>query len=116
MPSTHRFSADPQAPLFCRCGLPRDVPDHEGPADAEASPAPPNTSRIDKLLADPVTPGELFKRIEALLAAVGEFGKCRGCEAPIYWVMTKRGAPAPYTPQGLSHFADCPAREQFRKR
>lgn len=43
-------------------------------------------------------------------------GVCRGCGADIYWVTTKAGKKAPFTAAALSHFADCPAAERFRKR
>ena len=54
--------------------------------------------------------------IRALVLAVGgEPGNCRGCRAPIYWVPTKTGKTAPYNLDGLSHFADCPKSDRFRK-
>lgn len=41
--------------------------------------------------------------------------KCRGCEASIYWVKNHEGKAYPVTELGLNHFADCPAREQFKR-
>ena len=55
------------------------------------------------------------KRVELLLAIVGDKGRCRGCGAEIWWVKTKRGKPAPYDVDGLSHFATCPEAGRFRK-
>lgn len=60
---------------------------------------------------------ELRARIETLLKNVGDAGRCRGCQAPIYWVTHKRNLkPTPYTPEGLNHFIDCPAASQFRRK
>lgn len=58
---------------------------------------------------------DLRKRIEMLLAIVGDKGRCRGCGAEIWWVKTRRGKPAPYDTDGLSHFATCPQAKTFRK-
>jgi hypothetical protein len=55
------------------------------------------------------------RNLDALLRQVGEPGTCRGCAAPIYWVVHLNGKRAPYTPEGLNHFADCPAQAQFRR-
>lgn len=59
---------------------------------------------------------DLRKRIRALLRNVGEEGSCKGCQAPIYWVVHRNGKRAPYTVDGLNHFADCPAANLFRKK
>lgn len=66
--------------------------------------------------------------------------RCRGCDAPIYWIKTQAGKSHPlnptpekrwveYWPDGnpdlktwqlidtyTSHFATCPAADQFRKK
>jgi hypothetical protein len=57
---------------------------------------------------------ESVKRLLALLQAVGDPGKCKGCGVPIYWVLHRNGKRAPYTLNGLNHFADCPAADRFR--
>jgi hypothetical protein len=60
---------------------------------------------------------------------MSEAGTCRGCNAPIYWVVTAAGKRAPLDRAvtvviddagashagHLSHFVTCPARDQFRK-
>lgn len=56
-------------------------------------------------------------RIEQLLKQLGDPGRCRGCAAKIYWVVSKRsktGRPSPYDPDGISHFATCPQAAAFR--
>ena len=40
---------------------------------------------------------------------------CKGCGAPVWWLMTKRAKRAPYTENALNHFADCPKADTFRK-
>ena len=41
--------------------------------------------------------------------------RCRGCGALIHWWETVNGKPSPHDRDGVSHFATCPYREQFRK-
>ena len=62
-----------------------------------------------------MTHEEAIERIAALLKNAGQLAKCRGCGADIYWVRHANGVRAPYTPEGLNHFADCPAAGTFRK-
>lgn len=59
--------------------------------------------------------GVLLQRIRDLLFAVGDLARCKGCGAQIVWVKHKDGKAVPYTTEGLNHFRDCPARDQFRK-
>jgi len=40
---------------------------------------------------------------------------CRGCQAPIFWVLHRNGKRVPYTPAGLNHFIDCPEAAKFKK-
>ena len=40
---------------------------------------------------------------------------CKGCGATFYWVQTRSGRAMPVDPDGLSHFATCPAAAKFRK-
>lgn len=42
--------------------------------------------------------------------------KCSSCGAPIWWVTTKNGKPAPISVDGLSHFADCRTADQHRRK
>ena len=48
-----------------------------------------------------------------LLKQIGEPGICKGCNAAIVWVTHKNGKKTPYTLEGQSHFADCPAAKEF---
>ena len=50
----------------------------------------------------------LYKSLGALQ------GKCRGCGVEIYWLVTKNHKKAPFTKDGLNHFADCPKKNLFR--
>lgn len=50
----------------------------------------------------------------ALLKNIGDFARCRGCNAEIYWVTHRNGKVTPYTPAGLNHFIDCPQAERFK--
>lgn len=59
---------------------------------------------------------ELLHRIQLILAATGRAAACKGCGAPIVWVTHQNGKRAPYTPEGLNHFVDCPQAQQFRKK
>lgn len=54
------------------------------------------------------------ERIKDLVKAVGQEGQCRGCGRKIWWIVTKNGKKAPYTDEGLNHFADCPKANEFR--
>lgn len=57
---------------------------------------------------------ELEARILALLRVVGNPALCRGCGAEIFWIKTRAGKAAPYTPAGVNHFSDCPQANRFR--
>jgi len=60
---------------------------------------------------------EARRNVERLFAVIGApVGQCRACGEKIWWVKTKHGKPAPFTREGISHFADCPAAHQFRKK
>lgn len=58
---------------------------------------------------------QLQDNISKLLANIGDSGTCRGCQAPIFWVVHKNGKKVPYTPEGLNHFIDCSAAARFKK-
>lgn len=61
-------------------------------------------------------PTWLLSNIKKLLDAAGEVGACKGCGKTIWWIRHRTsGKPAPYTEEGLNHFADCPQRAQFKK-
>jgi len=56
------------------------------------------------------------KAIAGLYRVLGlDEGQCSSCHGRIWWVVTKNGRPAPYTVDGVSHFADCPTAKQHRK-
>lgn len=56
------------------------------------------------------------KAMQQLLERIATPTTCRGCPATIYMVRHKNGAIAPYTAAGISHFADCPAANQFSRK
>jgi len=59
---------------------------------------------------------ELLRRIKKLLSLVGSQGKCKGCGAEIWWVLhLANGTRAPYTAEGLNHFATCIKAKEFRR-
>ena|GEM_PF-6536872 len=59
---------------------------------------------------------EYRDRIEKLLAISGaDKGRCRACGKEIWWLKTKSGKAMPWTRDGVSHFADCPQANQFRR-
>lgn len=55
-------------------------------------------------------------RLKKMLVIIGRPGICKGCQANVYWVSTRRDALLPYTVDGLPHFADCPKASKFRKK
>jgi hypothetical protein len=46
----------------------------------------------------------------------GDVGRCRSCHAPVMWCVTPAGKKAPINADGISHFATCPDRDQWRRR
>jgi hypothetical protein len=55
--------------------------------------------------------------IVKLYRALGfDEGNCRSCGKHIWWVVTKNGKRAPYTVDGISHFADCPHAKKHRSK
>ncbi len=59
---------------------------------------------------------ERLDRFIALFKVIGApYGMCKSCGKTIYWITTKAGKQCPYTPEGISHFADCPNANQHRK-
>ena len=55
-------------------------------------------------------------RFEALFKVMGiPPRRCRSCGRAIYFIPTGRGSRVPYTTDGVSHFADCPDANSFRR-
>jgi hypothetical protein len=63
-----------------------------------------------------MTEQEWKDRVVALLNLMGEAKPCRDCNRPIWFVKTRAGKWNPIADEGVSHFADCPAAKEFRKR
>ena len=42
--------------------------------------------------------------------------RCKGCNAKIYWIRTKKRKWMPVDADGTPHFAACPKARRFRKR
>jgi hypothetical protein len=56
------------------------------------------------------------ERVGRMLDALAEEKRpCRACGRTTWFVRTKAGRLAPYTDDALSHFADCPHADRFRK-
>lgn len=49
-----------------------------------------------------------------ILSVCGGPGQCSGCGRNVYWLTSRNGKKIPYTKEGHSHWADCPAAERFR--
>lgn len=62
-----------------------------------------------------VTVDYLLANIGRLLKLIGKEGRCQGCPAKIWWIRHSNGKTVAYTETGLNHFADCPAKDQFKK-
>jgi len=43
-------------------------------------------------------------------------GKCKACQAPIYWVETPKGKKIPLNKDLTAHWTSCPKADQFRKK
>lgn len=43
-------------------------------------------------------------------------GQCRGCLAQVLWCITPADRKAPLNRDGSSHFSNCPAAAQYRRR
>ena len=58
-------------------------------------------------------------RLRALLSNAGQPGNCRGCAAPIRWVLHTNGKRTPYDADGptagVNHFVTCPQRDKFKR-
>ena len=78
------------------------------------------TTKIERLrelateAADRIT--NLKRNIASIYTTIGAGpGNCRACQEPVWWVTTKNGNRAPFTADGLNHFADCPNAKDFRR-
>jgi hypothetical protein len=58
------------------------------------------------------------KQVAAMLSLVSDAGpvECKRCRRFIWWLKLPNGKKMPYTDDAVSHFADCPHAEEFRKR
>lgn len=67
--------------------------------------------------APPEAPDDIKARIARMLDVVAtERRPCAACGRTIWLVPTaKTGRPAPFTDNAVSHFADCPNADRFRK-
>lgn len=54
------------------------------------------------------------QRLRSAIASCGDRGRCFGCNAQVFWIVHANKKKAPYTPEGLNHFADCPQRARFK--
>lgn len=43
-------------------------------------------------------------------------GRCKGCDKQVLWCITPAGKKSPTNRDGSSHFSDCPAAGQFRRK
>ena len=64
----------------------------------------------------PLTDPKLADNLIRLLDAITERTSCKGCGRTIWFVRLKSGKLAPYTVDGINHFADCPAAAQFKRK
>lgn len=59
---------------------------------------------------------EYRANIQRLYAVMGLAQKnCDACGRAIWFVRTERGRFAPFTDDGVSHFADCPKADELRR-
>ncbi len=56
------------------------------------------------------------KRLHDLMPLVGEPGKCRSCDASVFWIRHRGGKLGIYNPDGTSHFSSCPQADKYRNR
>jgi hypothetical protein len=89
---------------ICKDCEPFETADHEVRAAAYENRSEEQKNTIDRLK----------NNVRRLLDQVGDKGKCRGCDAEIWWVKLRSGKVGPYTAEGLNHFADCPKADRFR--
>jgi hypothetical protein len=58
----------------------------------------------------------LEERIRRLLELAAEETRCcKACGALLFFVRHNNGKRAPYTVDGLNHFINCPAAQQFKR-
>jgi hypothetical protein len=57
------------------------------------------------------------QRLERILQLVAEAVRpCQACGVKLYFVRHANGKLAPYTADGVNHFATCPDRDRFKKK
>ena len=56
---------------------------------------------------------QLQRNIRTLLNRIGNYTKCPGCKAEMWWVTHKTGKKAPYSVDAVVHFKECTAPEGF---
>lgn len=54
--------------------------------------------------------------IAEILKVCGSPAKCKKCGADIWFMTTYKGNQIPYNEDGITHFADCPFADEFRKK
>jgi hypothetical protein len=79
----------------------------------DVTPVPPSGELVTKSDLEQMWAG----RMKALLKVIaGHPARCRDCGREIWWLVTAAGRKSPYTEEGISHFADCPAAQARRQR
>jgi len=64
-------------------------------------------AEFDDLLADQA-------RLMNLIILFGDPGKCKSCQADVFWIRHRTGKLGIYNADGISHFATCPFAEKYR--
>ena len=59
---------------------------------------------------------QMQRNIRTLLNRIGNYTKCPGCKAEMWWVTHKTGKKAPYSVDAVVHFKECTAPEGFGQR
>ena len=57
---------------------------------------------------------DMAKEVKFEIPLDAKSSVCRDCKATIYWIRTVKGLSMPVNPDGVSHFATCPAAGKFR--
>jgi hypothetical protein len=80
-----------------------------------AMPEIPDPEDGGRAAVDYGTPERMPANIINLLRQIGDPGQCQACGALIFWVRTKNGRSMPVSTAAVSHFADCPKADLFRR-
>jgi bacterioferritin-associated ferredoxin len=54
------------------------------------------------------------QKMSNLLKLIGNPSQCKGCQAPMWWVVTKAGKAMPLNSDGVPHWATCPNVRDFK--